>query len=96
MLGPKSDSDSEVHSYDTVLQVLAETLSATTLVWNLELVTSDLSVEMQDYESLIVIDILDFMSVEQVCIAIIILVLLICFFWGPYINQIQLLSVCFI
>ena len=32
MLGPKSDSDSEVYSYDIVLQVFAETLSATTLV----------------------------------------------------------------
>ena len=35
--------------------------------------------KIRDYECLIAIDILDYMSIEQVCIAIIILVLLICF-----------------
>ena len=79
MLGPKSDSDSEVYSYDIVLQVFAETLSATTLVWNLELATSDLGAEIRDDGCLITIDILDYISFEQACIAITILVPLICF-----------------
>ena len=64
MFGPKSDSDSEVYSYDIVLQVFAETLSATTLVWNLELATSDLGAEIRDNGCLITIDILDYMSFE--------------------------------
>ena len=79
MLGPKSNSDSEVYSYDIVLQVFAETLSATTLVWDLKLATSDLSAEIRDDGCLITIDIVDYISFEQACIAIIILVLLICY-----------------
>ena len=79
MLGPKSHSDSEVYSYDIVLQVLAETLCVTTLVWKLELATSDLGAEIRDDGCLITINILDYISFEKACIAIIILVLLICF-----------------